>query len=53
MEDKSDMTFFAKYTPDPFVYTSDSNELYDKIIGATNTVEPQKKKGMFAFFRNK
>lgn len=47
------MTFFAKYTPDPFVYTSDSNDLYDKIIGATNTVEPQKKKGMFAFFKHK
>lgn len=53
MEDKADMTFFAKYTPDPFVYTSDSNDLYDKIIGATNTVEPQKKKGMFAFFKHK
>lgn len=53
MEDKAEMTFFAKYTPDPFVYTSDSNDLYDKIIGAINTVEPQKKKGMFAFFRNK
>lgn len=53
MEDKAEMTFFARYTPDPFVYTSDSNDLYDKIIGAINTVEPQKKKGMFAFFRNK
>ena len=49
MEDKADMTFFAKYTPDPFVYTSDSNELYDKIIGATNTVEPQKRKECLLF----
>ena len=49
MEDKADMTFFAKYTPDPFVYTSDSNDLYDKIIGATNTVEPQKRRECLLF----
>lgn len=40
-------TGFSGYTPDPFVYSGKSNQLYDKIIAAKEVKNKTKKSGLF------
>ena len=50
MEDKSRQTFFAPYTPDAFLYSSNSDPIYQKIFQIEQRHTVQKKK---RFFRRK
>ena len=52
MESKADSTFFARYTPDPFGYTSATNDLYGAILKINKTPHQNKIK-KHSFFGKK
>jgi len=49
MEDKAQQTFFSPYVPDMFSYSSESNELYKKMLTVDSVNIPEKRK--FSFFK--
>lgn len=53
MDDKAASTRFAKYSPDPFIYSSSSDEIYDFIAAEEKYGEKTEKKVRFSFWRKK
>lgn len=51
MEEKSSFTFFSNYTPDPFVYSSQSDGIYQKLLKVESRLDSHVKKKRFSFFR--
>lgn len=56
MQEKAEKTVFASYTPDPFLYSTQNDSSYQKILKVTpskNSKTPKKKKHHFPFLRGK
>lgn len=51
MEEKAERTAFAIYSPDPFLYSAESNPVYEKMISPSPTVTLPKKKTHRKIFR--
>ena len=48
MSDRAEHTFFAPWSPDPFVYSSQAGEQFEKLL-PVSSVEPVKEKKRFRF----
>lgn len=53
MEEKSNRTYFADYSPDPFVYSSQSDDMYKKLLNVEPVKTNSNSKTLFPFFRKK
>ena len=53
MEEKRDSSFFSAYTPDPFIYSSQTDEMYRKLLKVESKGENINSKKRFPFFRKK
>lgn len=53
MEEKSKDTFFAGYSPDPFVYSSQTDGTFSKLLKVDSLNEKQNSARRFPFFRKR
>lgn len=53
MEEKRSNTFFAGYTPDPFIYSSQTDETYKKLLKVDSLIEKPNSNRKFPFFRKR
>lgn len=53
MEERAGDTYFAGYTPDPFVFTTESKELFEHMIPTGQKELPEKKKWFFGKSRKR